>query len=196
MSVPRLSPPLPTADAEAATEAMRERGLRITSARRLVVEALHDAGRPVTAEELASGMYGRFPRADLASVYRNLETLEDAGLVQHMHLGHGPGLYAPAGSANEYVACERCGRSEAVPAASLDDLRAAVRAAVGYEASFAHFPLMGLCPVCRGKRDAQAPAGGSSTRRTAASSDCGENGLLRNGSPAPSRPRRTDVSPV
>jgi len=111
MSVPRLSPPLPTADAESATEAMRGRGMRITAARRLVVEALHEAGRPVTAEELASGMYGRFPRTDLASVYRNLETLEDAGIVQHMHLGHGPGLYAPTGSAQEYVACERCGRS-------------------------------------------------------------------------------------
>ena len=41
-------------------------------------------------------MYGRLPRCDLASVYRNLETLEDAGLVRHMHLGHGPGLYGPA----------------------------------------------------------------------------------------------------
>jgi Fur family ferric uptake transcriptional regulator len=156
MSVPRLSPPLPTADADAATEAMRERGLRITAARRLVVEALYEAGRPVTAEELASGMYGRFPRADLGSVYRNLETLEDAGIVQHMHLGHGPGLYAPTGSGSEYVACERCGRSQAVSRASLDVLRAAVRAAVGYEASFTHFPLMGLCPVCLEKRDAAA----------------------------------------
>jgi Fur family ferric uptake transcriptional regulator len=156
MSVPRLSPPLPTADAESATEAMRGRGMRITAARRLVVEALHEAGRPVTAEELASGMYGRFPRTDLASVYRNLETLEDAGIVQHMHLGHGPGLYAPTGSAHEYVACERCGRSEPVPAAALDGLRAAVRAAVGYEASFTHFPLMGLCPICLDKRAARA----------------------------------------
>ena len=156
MSVPRLSPPLPTADAESATEAMRGRGMRITAARRLVVEALHEAGRPVTAEELASGMYGRFPRTDLASVYRNLETLEDAGIVQHMHLGHGPGLYAPTGSAQEYVACERCGRSEPVAAVALDGLRAAVRAAVGYEASFTHFPLMGLCPSCLDKRAARA----------------------------------------
>jgi len=147
---------LPTADAEAATEALRARGLRITAARRLVVEALHEAGRAVTAEELASGLYGRFPRTDLASVYRNLETLEDAGIVQHMHLGHGPGLYAPTGSAREYVACERCGRSEPVPAAALDGLRAAVRAAVGYEASFTHFPLMGLCPICLDKRAARA----------------------------------------
>jgi Fur family ferric uptake transcriptional regulator len=152
MSVPSLSPPAPSADAAAAASALRERGLRMTAARRLVVEGLYAAGRPVTAEELASGMYGRFPRADLASVYRNLETLEDAGLVHHMHLGHGPGLYAPTGRAGECVACERCGRSEAVPPRSLAGVRAAVRAAVGYEPSFAHFPLMGLCPGCQEKR--------------------------------------------
>src|ERR1700710_2375475 len=51
-------------------------------------------GRPVTVEELADGLGGRVPRSDAASTYRNLETLEDLGLVRHMHLGHGAGRYA------------------------------------------------------------------------------------------------------
>src|SRR5205814_891579 len=82
-----------------------------------------------TAEEIASGMYGRLPRCDLASVYRNLDTLEELGLVRHMHLGHGPGLYAPAARDDEYVACERCGRSEAVSRDVLSDVRPAVQTA-------------------------------------------------------------------
>jgi Fur family ferric uptake transcriptional regulator len=151
MSIPCLCPAVPAEDAEAAIDAIRDRGLRVTASRRLVIEALFDAGRPVTAEEIASGMYGRLPRCDLASVYRNLETLEHEGLVHHMHLGHGPGLYAPSADDDAYVTCERCGRSEAVPAASLDAVRAAVRAAVSYAASFTHFPLMGLCPACQEK---------------------------------------------
>ena len=152
MSDPCLSPIAPAPDAETAIRAVRARGLRRTASRRLVIEALYAAGRPVTAEELAGGMYGRLPRCDLASVYRNLETLEDAGLVGHMHLGHGPGLYAPTGASGDYVACERCGRSEAVPTTRLAAVRAAIQAAVGYEASFAHFPLMGLCPRCQENR--------------------------------------------
>jgi Fur family ferric uptake transcriptional regulator len=116
-----------------------------------VLECLHEAGRPVTAEEIASGMYGRRPRCDLASVYRNLETLEEAGLARHMHLGHGPGLYAPATGADEYVVCERCGRSEVVPPAVLARVREAVHAAVGYRPSFAHFPIPALCPTCEEK---------------------------------------------
>jgi Fe2+ or Zn2+ uptake regulation protein len=154
MSVPYLSPAVAAPDARAAIEVVRERGLRVTASRRIVVDAVFSAGRPVTAEEIASGMYGRSTPCDLASVYRNLETLENAGLVRHMHLGHGPGLYAPA-VGDEYVVCERCGRSKAVPAAAFEPVRAAVRGAVGYRASFAHFPLTGLCPACQEKLDAR-----------------------------------------
>jgi len=114
MTVPCLAEPAPAGDLDAAVDELRAHGLRLSASRRLVLEALFAAGRPVTAEEIASGMYGRLPRCDLASVYRNLETLEELGLVRHMHLGHGPGLYGPAAETDEYVACERCGRSEAV----------------------------------------------------------------------------------
>jgi Fe2+ or Zn2+ uptake regulation protein len=151
MTVPCLAEPAPAGDLDAAVAQLRGRGLRLSASRRLVLEALFAAGRPATAEEIASGMYGRLPRCDLASVYRNLETLEELGLVRHMHLGHGPGLYAPAADDDEYVTCERCGRSEAVARDVLREVRAAVRAAVGYEPRFSHFPLTGLCPTCQTK---------------------------------------------
>jgi Fe2+ or Zn2+ uptake regulation protein len=151
MTVPCLAEPAPAGDLDAAVAQLRGRGLRLSASRRLVLEALFAAGRPATAEEIASGMYGRLPRCDLASVYRNLETLEELGLVRHMHLGHGPGLYAPAAEDDEYVACERCGRSEAVARDVLREVRGAVRAAVGYEPRFSHFPLTGLCPSCQQK---------------------------------------------
>jgi Fur family ferric uptake transcriptional regulator len=156
MTVPCLAEPAPAGDLDAAVAQLRARGLRLSASRRLVLEALFAAGRPATAEEIASGMYGRLPRCDLASVYRNLETLEELGLVRHMHLGHGPGLYAPAADDDEYVACERCGRSEAVARDVLAGVRAAVREAVGYEPRFSHFPLTGLCPTCKEKLDVRS----------------------------------------
>ncbi|HEV7364078.1 MAG TPA: transcriptional repressor, partial [Solirubrobacteraceae bacterium] len=103
-------PPLPAPTLEAAMAAVRARGLRLSTARRLVLEALFAAAAPVTAERLASGLDSRLPPSDLASVYRNLEMLEALGLVRHVHMGHGPGRYALAGPhAPEYVSCERCG---------------------------------------------------------------------------------------
>ena len=151
MTRARLAESVAVADLDAAVEVLRERGLRVSAARRLLLESLFAADGPLSAEQIAKGVVGRVPESDLTSVYRNLETLEELGVVRHMHLGHGPGLYAPAGSGEEYVACERCGRSGVVPAACLAAVRAAVRAALGYEASFAHFPLTGLCPACQEK---------------------------------------------
>ena len=89
------------------------------------------------------------PASDIASVYRNLETLERIGVVRHMHHGHGPGLYALAGHEDaEYLVCESCGTSRPVDSAELDEVRALVRDRFGFEARFSHFPLFGLCERC------------------------------------------------
>ena len=94
---------------DAALGALRARGLRVSAARRLVLEALFAAERPVDRRGDRRGLDGRCRRRP-RSVYRNLETLEALGLVRHVHLGHGAGRYALAGAPTRgYVACERCG---------------------------------------------------------------------------------------
>jgi Fur family ferric uptake transcriptional regulator len=142
------SPSLKAESVEEAMRLLREHGLRGSVARRLVLEMLFSRAEPLSAEEIATGVVGRVPRSDLASVYRNLETLEQVGLVRHVHLGHGPGLYALAGAAREYLVCESCGIVRAVEDRELDGLRKGIRTAFGWEARFSHFPIVGLCEEC------------------------------------------------
>jgi Fur family ferric uptake transcriptional regulator len=132
----------------AALAALQERGLRASSARRLVLEALYAGEEPVTAEAIAAGLDGRLPRSDLGSVYRNLETLEEHGLVRHFHVGHGAGMYAPAGEARDYLACEGCGALRAVDPESLAPVREYLRRRFGLTAGFSHFPIVGHCSAC------------------------------------------------
>ena len=120
---------------------VRAHGMRVSTARRSVLEALLAADEPLTAEALAGG-------ADLASTYRNLETLESIGIVRHMHLGHGPGRYELAGRSAGWATCEACGRSTALPSPALQAIRLAVREAAGFEAAFTHFPIVGRCASC------------------------------------------------
>jgi Fur family ferric uptake transcriptional regulator len=141
VTVPHLTPAVEASTAPAAFAALRARGLRLSSARRLLLHALYAADRPLSADELAG-------EGDVASAYRNLEVLEGLGLVCHVHLGHGPGLYQPAGRPREFVLCEACGAVRALPPGALGVVRAAVREAVGYRPRFAHFPIAGLCPEC------------------------------------------------
>ena len=138
----------PAASADAAAAAIRANGLRLSAARRLVVEAIYTAEGPVKAEEIAGGLDGRLPRSDLASVYRNLETLERLGLVRHVHLGHGPGRYEPVGPQRDYLVCERCQTIASLPRPMLDEARGTIAEVTGFAVRFDHFPLTGLCPGC------------------------------------------------
>lgn len=148
MTAPHRGPTLDAPDLDAALGALRGRGMRVSAARRLTLEALYEAAEPLSAEQLAERLGGSSP-GDVASIYRNLETLESIGLVRHFHLGHGPGLYARAGAGmREYLVCDRCGTIRAVDPAELEGVREIVRGRFGFEASFAHYPIVGLCPEC------------------------------------------------
>lgn len=148
MTVTHAAPALDARDLEAAAGAVRAAGLRLTTARRLLLEALYETDQPQSAEELVARVG---PGSDLASVYRNLEAFERLGLVRHAHLGHGPGLYSRTGlGTREYLICDACGAHRAVEPAELDGVRELVRERFGYEARFTHFPIAGLCPDCAG----------------------------------------------
>ena len=178
-----IAPHVPAADVADAKEAgavVREAGLRLTAARRLLLEALFASEGPVSAERLARAAAAGPPGAgDIASTYRNLEVFEQLGLVRHMHLGHGPGLYAPATHAGrEYLVCERCSAVRAVEPGELDDLRATLQGRFGFEARFTHFPLTGLCADC-----AQAVRDGAETtsEEQTMHHDSGEHGEHEHG---------------
>jgi Fur family ferric uptake transcriptional regulator len=148
MTAPHAGAAIPAATPAAALAALQGQGLRLSAARRLVLDALYAADEPVTAERIADGLDGRLPRCDLASVYRNLETLEAHGIVRHFHLGHGAGRYAPAGDARDYIACESCGTLRAVDPRSLAPVREYLRRRFGVTAGFSHFPIVGRCSAC------------------------------------------------
>lgn len=149
MTVAHRAPALTAEDVGEAVVAVRESGLRLTAARRLVIEALYASEDPVSAEEIAAGLEGKLPESDIGSVYRNLDRLEEIGLVRHVHLGHGPGRYTIAGRREStFVVCERCGRHEVIDPADLAAISKAVQKRIGFKARFEHFPIVGLCPEC------------------------------------------------
>jgi Fur family transcriptional regulator, ferric uptake regulator len=128
---------------------LRAHGHRISSSRRLVLEALFDADGPVSAERIAEGLGGKRTKAELTSVYRTLERLEELGVVRHVHIGHGPGLYALVGHGEHaYLACENCHRIKAVEVDELDSVSGEIRERFGYDARFTHFAILGLCADC------------------------------------------------
>ncbi|HEX6026481.1 MAG TPA: Fur family transcriptional regulator [Solirubrobacter sp.] len=148
MTVAPPSKPLAFRDLDDVAAALRKAGSRLTTPRRLVLEALFAARGLVSAEHIAAGADTGVP-LDLTSVYRNLEKLEQLGVVRHVHVGHGPSVYGLIGEGErEFLVCEACGTVIAADTEKLDRVRAVIRDEFGFEARFTHFPIHGRCANC------------------------------------------------
>ena len=148
---PRRQAAAAGADAHAAIAAVRARGLRVSSARRLVLEALFAADGPVTAEahrRAASTAASRLrPRPRSTATSRRSRSSGSCATCTSATAPAGTRSPAPAARVPRVRALRRLRRRAA---AALDGVRDAIRSAFGYEASFAHFPIVGLCPACAG----------------------------------------------
>ena len=61
--------------------------LRMTQQRQVILEELRLCRSHPTADELYSRVRRRLPRISLGTVYRNLETLAERGLIRKMEVG-------------------------------------------------------------------------------------------------------------
>jgi Fur family ferric uptake transcriptional regulator len=149
MTVAPLRRPKSFATAAEVIEAMREAGHRASAASRQVLDALFAADAPLSAEQIAAGTEDSVTPLEITSVYRNLERLEQLGVVSHVHFGHGPGLYALARDGDrEYLICDRCGRVTSLAPDALDPVRVRLRKDFGHHARFSHFAIHGHCEGC------------------------------------------------
>ena len=127
---------------------LRERGGRVTGARRAIIGALLDAGEHVTAEELVDAVKLVDPEIHLSTVYRTLETLTDLGVVNHVHLGHGPAVYHLTDDAHYHLVCYDCGAIIELPPDAFDALGNRFERDYGFRLDARHFALGGHCRQC------------------------------------------------
>ena len=145
--------------ADVLIDALRGQGLRITAARRAVcaVVAERHSQHLTAATILEATASEQGTKVDQSTVYRTLDALEDAGLVVHSHLGHGPAVFHLATeAAHQHVVCTECGKAASIAAEDLEGWVAALRASTGYEVDPTHFAVTGRCPECAGQADSGA----------------------------------------
>jgi Fur family ferric uptake transcriptional regulator len=128
-----------------AVQRVRDGGGRLTRARRTLLADLFSIGGRVTAEELAE----RHDDIDVATVYRSLSHFEDVGVIEHVHLGHGPAAYRWAGTRTFAAVCAGCGAVSDIPSTELDSLADRLEHTYGLQLELGHFALSVRCDSCR-----------------------------------------------
>jgi Fur family ferric uptake transcriptional regulator len=133
---------------------LRASGGRVTSPRRAILWALIEHQGHPTAEQLTADVQARQPDVHESTVYRFLDELERLGVVDHVHLGHGPAVYHFADDPHHHLVCEGCGLVVEVPVRTLEEFRGLVRRDLQFEMELRHFALPGRCKACAASRRA------------------------------------------
>ena len=115
MTVPCLAAPAPAGDLEAAVDELRARGLRLSASRRLVLEALFAAGRPGHRRgDRRRGCTGACRAATSPASTATSRRSRSSASCATCTSATARASTRRRRDEDEYVACERCGRSEAV----------------------------------------------------------------------------------
>ena len=130
------------------SDALRERGMRVTSQRIVINRVLHELYEHVTADEVLEAVEERLPGVSLPTVYATLELLEELGEIKRVAIPGGPALFDRRTSAHHHMVCRLCGRAEDIDADV--DLKGALRSAKrrGFESRDAQVLVTGVCAEC------------------------------------------------
>lgn len=128
---------------------LREHGYRVTVQRRAVFDAVAALGHG-THEELLRHAQTVDSSLNLSTVYRNLEVLEEIGLVRHAHLGHGSPTYHLADQHRHlHLVCSKCKEILEVSVEMANPLVEQLKAEHGFAVDIDHFAIQGLCKTCQ-----------------------------------------------
>jgi Fur family ferric uptake transcriptional regulator len=129
--------------------ALKQRGLRMTPQRQLILDAVASMHGHVSADQVYQQVVRVFPDVNISTVYRTLEVLEELGVVRHTHFHDGVAQYerTDAGQ-HHHMVCSRCGSDFELDVAVLQPLAEELKLRYGFQADLAHSAIVGLCGAC------------------------------------------------
>lgn len=131
-------------------DALKERGMRVTPQRAIILEAMENLPGHVTAEEIFTVVKDVNAYVSLATVYRTLELLRELGLVTESHMGTGTTHYAlHTHGTHHHAICRNCEMSIELPHDFFRTLAHQLEQDYGFVADTDHTVVFGWCRHCR-----------------------------------------------
>jgi Fur family ferric uptake transcriptional regulator len=133
-------------------ERLRAQGMRMTSQRQRVLDAVAAHGHATPDAIVAQVSSDGGPALSPSTVYRALEALEALGVVAHTHLDHHAPTYHLAEHADHvHLVCRVCGRVDECDRALAEGFVGNVLEATGFVADVTHMAIHGTCRDCESR---------------------------------------------
>ena len=130
---------------------LKEKGLKLTPQRRLIVDVLHDTEAHRTAEEIIAHVQTRMPGVNKSTIYRTLELLKEAGCVFKSELGDRFVYHHAEEGHHHHLVCRKCDKNIDCHQDLFLLVERALNGKYGFHVEFKHVVMSGLCVDCRGK---------------------------------------------
>lgn len=123
--------------------------LRMTNQREIILQELLKSKQHLTADELYDIVRKIMPRISLATVYRNLEILSEAGIIGKLEISGRQKRFDYDPSEHDHIYCAVCHRVDnlEVEHQSLDSQNIGTLA--GYSVTGYRLEIIGICPECQ-----------------------------------------------
>ena len=135
-------------------EQLKEKTLRSTQQRMVLLEELRSKNNHPSADELYARVRQRLPRISLGTVYRNLEVLSQLGEIQKLELSGSLKRYDGVCGKHYHIRCVHCNRVDDAPIAPLNQVENELYGTTVFEIIGHNLEFTGLCPDCTQKSEA------------------------------------------
>ncbi len=128
-------------------------GLKSTIQRDIIIKLFIQSRGHLSADELYTSLREEHPSIGLATIYRTLKILTDAGIAREQRFNDGYTRYEfnnPDDGHHDHLVCTLCGRVEEFENSEIERLQDEVASAHGFAIEHHKLELYGLCPTCAG----------------------------------------------
>jgi Fe2+ or Zn2+ uptake regulation protein len=141
---------------------LRKKGYRVTAQRTILLETIAHKGGHLNVQEVFQEARGRLPGLNLATVYRTIDSLRDAGLIDWYAPGSEPMQFALRDHENPHghLVCRHCGAVSGLDLFLVEGFTQDVLDASGFNIDGSHLTLQGLCEECAAKGFSHSEKGG------------------------------------
>ena len=133
------------------TEKLRQGSRKVTGPRQAILDVLRRHASPLTNKEIHAAL-GK-EDCDLATIYRNMHTLERMGLVRRHDFGDGAARFElspdEGDTHHHHLVCTGCSKVIELDDCFLDDFQQRLAERYGFSGISHRMEFFGICPACR-----------------------------------------------
>lgn len=140
------------------------RGLAVTHQRVLIFEALMQSRQHPSPEEVFERVHKKIPSISLGTVYKNIRTFIDQGLLREVSLHHGSARLEVNLRPHHHLVCERCKTIIDLDEEAVEPVHLRSALPAGFRVGRYAVEVIGVCQACSSddKNTSRSKPGGNS----------------------------------